>query len=200
MIATLHPELLKLLPRRRGWTRAEFERMAEMGLFADEKLELIEGEIVEKMTQNEPHVITVYRTPRIFERVFPEADYMVRVQAPLNLGRHSQPEPDIAVVEGNWSVHLQGHPSTALLVIEVSDSTLDTDRTIKASLYARAGIADYWIINLPERIVEIHRDPSEMADKPLGFCYRSVQRFMPEQSITPLAAPDYSIAVADLLP
>ncbi len=89
-------EALKHLPRQRGWTRAEFERMAELGLFADEKLELIEGVIVEKMTQNSPHVIVIYRAQEALESVFPKENFMVRVQAPLALGQRSLPEPDIS--------------------------------------------------------------------------------------------------------
>ncbi len=199
MATTLSPEILKYLPAQRGWTRAEFERIAELGLFADEKLELIEGVIVEKMTQNEPHALIIYHAPRVLEKGFDEARYMVRVQLPIALGE-SLPEPDIAVIAGNWRQLRGVRPTSAILIIEVSDSTLDTDRTIKASLYARAGIADYWIINLPERVVEIHREPAEMADKPLGFGYRSAQVFNDTQSVAPLAASEFSIAVADLLP
>jgi len=200
MTATMSLDVLKHLPNRRGWTRAEFERMAELGLFADEKLELIEGEIIEKMTQNSPHAIAVYRGPRALERVFEEAHFMVRVQLPLALSDSSLPEPDIAVVEGNWQEHRQRHPQTAVLVVEISDTTLDTDQTIKASVYARAGIPEYWIENLPERVLEVHRDPGPMADRPLGFGYRNVQIFTAQQSVAPLAAPQSPIAVADFLP
>ena len=200
MNTVLPLEVMKHLPRQRGWTRAEFERVDELGLFADEKLELIEGVIVEKTTQNSPHVIVIYRAQEAVEAVFPKDSFMVRAQAPLALSDNSLPEPDIAVVEGNWRQWTQQHPQTALLVIEVSDSTLDTDRSVKASLYARAGIADYWIINVQDRVLEVHREPAPMTGEALGFGYRSVQRFTAEQSIAPLTAPQNLISIADLLP
>jgi Uma2 family endonuclease len=199
MSITLSPELLQQLPQR-GWSRAEFERMAELGLFADEKLELIEGVITEKMTQNSPHATVIYRAPRALERVFDEAHFMVRVQAPLNLGARSQPEPDIAVVQGNWQQWTQQHPTTASLIVEVSDSTPETDRTIKASLYARSGIHEYWIVNVAERRLEFHRDAAPMSKKPLGYGYRNVQILTETDSTAPIAAPDATIAVSDLLP
>jgi Uma2 family endonuclease len=111
----------------------------------------------------------------------------------LALDPSSEPEPDLSVVVGSWKDYRETHPSSAVLVVEVADTSLEYDRDRKGSLYARARIADYWIINLPEQCVEVYRDPEQ------GI-YRSRRRFMPGEKISPLAAPDATINVADLLP
>jgi len=199
MTTTSNPQPLHR-PLRRGWTRAEFERMAEMGLFGpDERLELIEGEIIQKMTQNSPHATAYRLAEQALNRAF-ATGFDVRGQLPLALGERSQPEPDIAVVTGAPRDYAQAHPATAVLVVEVSDTTLSDDRTTKAGLYARAGVEEYWIINLSDRFLEVHRQPAAMAEQPLGYNYRSVTRHTEEESISPLAAPHASITVADLLP
>lgn len=187
------------LPNRKTWTRAEFMRMADLGLFADEKFELIEGEITKKMTQNGPHVASIYKTQEVLNRVFGKG-YMVRSQAPLALGAANQPEPDVAVVIGSVDDYTPDHPTTALLVVEVSHTTLAQDRAAKAGLYARAGIQEYWIVNISDRVLEVHREPAAMAEQPLGHHYRSITRHTDATSIAPLAAPDAIIAIADLLP
>ena len=87
-----------------------------------------------------------------------------------------------------------------MLVIEIAESSLRNDRTTKGGLYAMGGIADYWIVNLVDRVVEVHRDPVRMADQPFGHHYRSVTRHPEAATITPLAAPDAAIPVAELLP
>ena len=144
-------------PRR--WTREEYERLIEEGVFhEDERLELIDGEILERTPQNARHAATVtlvYET--LNERVL--ESYSVRVQLPLALGEDSEPEPDVAVVEGGARDYLQEHPRTAALVVEVADSSLPFDRNRKLPLYARNGIPEVWIVNVAEGRLEIHRDP-----------------------------------------
>ena len=108
--------------------------------------------------------------------------------------------PDAAVVPGDPRDYLDGHPSRPVLIVEVAESRLAFDRHHKASLYARAGIADYWIVNLVDRVVEVHRDPVADAAAPYGFHYRSITRLAPPATVTPLAAPTAVIFVADLLP
>jgi Uma2 family endonuclease len=131
------------LRERRGWTRIEFESMIELGLFApDEKLELIEGEIVPKITPIPPHATAIYKVQTVLLHVF-GAGYMVRVQLPLSLGEGSSPEPDLALVEGAPEDYSQSHPTGAILIVEVADATLLQDREVKAGLYAREGIAEY---------------------------------------------------------
>jgi Uma2 family endonuclease len=123
------------------------------------------------------------------------AGWIVMVQAPLALGLEAEPEPDLAVVRGEWRDFVAGPPSTAELVIEVSDSTLAFDQGTKANLYARAGIAEYWIINLPERVLEVRRRPD-----PARGEYQSISRHGSAEAVAPLADPTVTIAVRDLLP
>jgi Uma2 family endonuclease len=123
-----------------------------------------------------------------------------RLQSPLALGEHSEPEPDIAVVAGAPLDYLEAHPTTAALVIEVADSSLRLDRRFKAAVYARAGLQEYWIVNLIDRTLEVHRDPQPPVEGAEDWTYRSVEVLRQPAVVTPLDAPDARIAVADLLP
>ena len=162
-------------------------------------MELLEGEIVEKMPQDSPHATAIRRCERLLNHSF-TTDHIVQVQLPLALGLRSEPEPDVAVVAGSIADYEDSHPTTAILVIEISDSTLRVDRGLKASLYARTGIPDYWILNLGQRVLEVHRRPEPQRGKRLGYGYETIQTVPETESIAPLAAPDASILVADLLP
>ena len=189
-----------MLERVRRWTREEYERAGAVGLFQpDEHLELIDGVIVRKMVQGALHVAGVRKTQTALQFVF-NAGYDVRPQMPLALDPDGEPEPDIAVVHGSIQDYVQAHPTTAVLVVEVADNSLAIDRGSKASIYARARIADYWILNLVDRLLEVHREPAALAEQPLGHQYRSIARLGPEASVAPLAAPDAILRVADLLP
>ena len=126
--------------------------------------------------------------------------WYVRLHSPLALDAESEPEPDVAVVAGAPRDYLGVHPTTAVLVVEVADSSLRLDRRLKGGLYARAGLPDYWIVNLAEGVVEVHRHPQAVADAPHGAGYRSVEVLRPPATVAPLAAPDRPIRVADLLP
>ena len=184
----------------RGWTVSEFEKLFEAGFFApDARLELIEGQVFEKMSQNEPHARAIMLVQYKLMEVF-ATGYLVRMQIPLILGESSKPEPDAAVVRGSLRDGNTALPSTAELVVEISDSTLVQDQQTKAALYARAGIAEYWIVNLVERTLEVRRQPSVMANELLGHGYRSTQILLPGERIAPLSAPDTEIGVDELLP
>lgn len=188
-------------PGVRPMTREEYEKAGEVGIFGpEERLELIGGEVVKKVSpQLTPHAIGVRLAETALRRAFGEG-YEVRGQLPLALGLHSEPEPDVSVVVGSVRDYEKEHPKTALLVVEVADSSVRLDRKVKASLYAAAGIADYWLVNLPERVVEIHREPAPMADEPFGHHYRSITRHPETAIVSPLAAAAATIRVADLLP
>ena len=190
-----------ILPPRRPWSRREFERAGELGLFGpEERLELIGGEVVRKVTpQKTPHATSIRLVEEALRRVA-GSGFDVRVQLPLALGTHSEPEPDIAVVVGSPRDYELEHPTTAVLVVEVADTTLMFDRTTKASLYASAGVPEYWIVNLVDRTLEILREPSAMADQPFGHSYRSLTRCAAPQTATSLLAQDRPIQVEDLLP
>jgi Uma2 family endonuclease len=188
-------------PSVRPMTREEFERAGRLGLFGpEERLELIGGEVVRKMSpQDTPHASAISFTLEALQAVFRSGAY-IRVQLPLALGPHNEPEPDLAVVKGSPRDYETEHPTTALLLVEIADSTLRLDRGRKAALYARAGIAEYWIVNLVDRVLEVHREPAAMADQPLGHHYRSITRHPESASVSPLAATDCTITITDLMP
>lgn len=187
-------------PQTRRWTRDEYYQMADLGFFQDQRVELIDGEIIEMAPQKELHASVIGLVQRAVEAAF-GAGYWVRVQLPLFLSDISDPEPDIAVVPGGPRDYVgSDHPRTALLLIEVSEATLRFDRGRKASLYAASGFADYWIVNLIDMQAEVLRSPAPDDAAMFGFSYSDRRVLKPGESIAPLAAPSASIPVADLLP
>lgn len=185
--------------QRRLWTVDEFQRASGLGAFGDARLELIEGDLFRKASQTVAHAWGICAMDEALRGLFPTG-YDVRCQLPLILGPRSKPEPDLAVVAGSFHDYKRAHPTTATLVIEVSDTTLAMDRTTKAALYARAGIEDYWTVNLPDGVLEVHRQPAAMADQPLGHHYRSITRLTAADTLAPLGRPEISVAVSALLP
>ncbi len=184
----------------RRWTRAEYERMVAAGILTpDDRVELIDGEIVTRTPQGSAHATSVSLVQEALRSAFGTGAH-VRTQLPLAIGPTSEPEPDAAVVVGPPRAYREAHPQSALLVIEVADATLDYDRETKGSLYARAGLPDYWIVNLQDRVVEVHRDPVSDPQAPFGWRYATRERFGPADAIAPLARPDAPVEVADLLP
>jgi Uma2 family endonuclease len=182
-------------PALRRWTVAEYFRAAEAGVFdPEERLELIEGEIFRMSPQDSPHTTALDLTEDVLREIF-RSGYRVRTQKPLAIAADSVPEPDIAVVRGSVRDYAKAHPTTAVLVVEVADSTVWYDRNRKAPLYARAGIPEYWILNLRERALEVHRNPDQLSGK-----YQEITRCQEEGAISPLAAPTASISIRDLLP
>jgi Uma2 family endonuclease len=136
-------------PRKRLFTRTELERMEDAGIFhPDERIELIGGELFQKeLPLKSPHATAIRLCEAALRNIFTEG-YLVSVQLPLTLSERDEPIPDVAVVPGTIRDYEKHHPSTALLVVEVSETTLRFDRQVKASLYAWAGIPEYWIVNL----------------------------------------------------
>jgi len=186
-------------PQVRHWSRAEFYQLAEQGYFQGQRAELIEGEIMVMSPQKAEHFTTLERVTEVLRNLFGEGVH-VRMQGPLELGPHSEPEPDVAVVAGKREDYATQHPRTALLIVEVSDTTLMFDRTGKASLYARAGIEDYWIVNLVDLQVEVYRQPQPDATQRYGHHYASIWTLTDADHLNPLAAPAVTVAVAALLP
>lgn len=185
-------------PRARRWTKAEYSRMGELGWFRDQRVELIEGEIVVQSPQDFPHSKCTDRVHDALKAAF-GARAWVRMQLPVDFGPYSEPEPDVSVVPGNRDEY-QSHPEKALLIVEVASSSLSYDRGKKASLYARVGVADYWVVNLVDHQLEIFRDPVPEPTQPYGFGYRSVDVLEKGDSVTPLALKQITVPVADLLP
>jgi len=168
--------------RTKRWSREEYERAVAGGTFApDARLQLIEGEIVEMTPQGAAHVAAVRAVEEAVRALF-GSGYDVRVQAPLALLPDSEPEPDVAVVSGSFRDYREHHPTTAILVVEVADTSLEFDRTRKMTVYAQSGIPEYWLLNLPARRLEVYRDP----DTRVGN-YRSRTLLEPHQEITPVS-------------
>jgi Uma2 family endonuclease len=186
-------------PRRRLWTRHEFYRLVDLNFFRGQRVELIEGELVQMPAQKNVHLATICLVAEALRSAFGPG-YWVRPQGSLDLSPLSVPDPDVAVVPGSPKGCSTDNPTTALLIVEVSDTTLRYDRGRKASLYARAGIADYWIVNLVHRQLEVRRNPVPDSRQRYGFRYSSRTILAPSDFVMPLAAPQAQIAVADLLP
>lgn len=124
----------------------------------------------------------------------------MRTQGPIGLDDESEPEPDVAVVPGTVDDYLREHPARPVLTVEVSESSLGMDQRHKGSLYARAGLSDYWIVNLIDRVLEVYREPVRDAEAPFGWRYARREVLDLSMRATPLAAPNAAIRVADLLP
>jgi Uma2 family endonuclease len=184
-------------PRR--WTREEYYRLGELGFFRGQKVELIEGELMVASPQNALHSGIVYRVADVLSQAFGPG-YCARCQLPIDLGQPSEPEPDVAVVVGGWRQFLAAHPTSAELIVEVADTSLDYDRHRKGSLYACSGIRDYWIVNLVDNQVEVYRDPVPDPAAPHGWRYSSRIELHAGDSVSPLALPQTAITAADLLP
>ncbi|HVS70426.1 MAG TPA: Uma2 family endonuclease [Phycisphaerae bacterium] len=180
------------------FTREQYYQMADAGYFEGKRVELINGEILDMAAQKNSHVLGVSLATEALSKAFGQG-FWIRVQAPLNLADDSDPEPDVAIVAGRMRDYT-AHPQSALLVVEVSDTTLRLDRRDKAALYAAADIRDYWIINLIDNCVEILRDPAPDALFPRTHRYTTRAIFRAGDAVSPLAAPAAQIPVADLLP
>jgi Uma2 family endonuclease len=181
-------------PSVHRFTRDEYYRMAEAGLFTDERVELLDGEIITMSPQLSPHAFTVNQLLYLLITTL-GATVIVRGQTPIVLDDWSEPEPDIAVCQPDPDRYKNAHPrpDQVLLVIEVAESSLTYDRTRKAPAYAASAIPEYWIVNLIDRQVEVFTDP-----EPTRQRYRQ-QRFAFAGDV--LALPGGStIEVSDFLP
>ncbi len=186
--------------RTRRWTRKEYDRLVEIGvLHEDEPIELIGGELIVAEPKGSPHATAVALTADALRAAFGRG-WLVRQQDPIALDDDSEPEPDVAVVPGRARDYRAEHPARPALVIEVAESSLGFDRRYKGSLYARGGIADYWIVNLVDRVVEVRHRPIPAPAAKFGWRYAETRLFRAGATITPLARPDAAIAVDDLLP
>ena len=193
------PGFRSLRPWR--WTVSRYERAAALGWFRNQRVELIDGKVLTMPPQLEPHVSAILKARAALERAF-GAGYTVRVQAPVELSQWSKPEPDLAVVPGDADYYVvHGPPTSALLMVEVSDTTLIPDQTVKAPLYAKHSIQDYWIINLVQRRLEVHRQPrSDQVGRKRQFTYADVTLLGLDELVAPLALPGVRIAVKDMFP
>ncbi len=161
-------------------------------------VELIEGRVVNMAIQTELHYSVIALAETVMRQAFGVGSY-VRSQAPLNLLKMSVPCPDVCVVAGNIRDH-KSHPTAALIIVEVSVGTLGYDRNTKASLYAKAGIGDYWIVNVKRRKLEVRRRPVPDETALFGYSYADLSIYGPGDAVAPMAAPKSMVKVAELLP
>ena len=205
--ATRNPVVIEMIikeladgePKKLKWTKAEYHSIADLGFFEGKRTEFLEGEIIEMPTMNSPHATALEVSYDVLRDVF-KKNFAVRNQSPIDFGAEFEAVPDIAVVKGNARDFRAAHPQTADLIVEISDTTLSYDRNRKASLYAKFGILDYWILNLRNRTLEVYRHPSEDDNIYYGFGYAEKLTFNETGEVSPLAAPDAKIKIADLLP
>lgn len=181
------------------WRRVEYERLVDLGVLEGERLELIGGQLIVAEPKGSPHAAGVEMAGEALRAALPPG-WIVRMQNPVARDDESVPEPDVAVVRGRHTDYRHAHPASAALIVEVAESSLAFDRKQKGSLYARAGIADYWIVNLEDRVLEVYREPAPDLTAPFGWRYTAVMRARPPESVTPLAVPATPVAVAALLP
>jgi Uma2 family endonuclease len=188
------------LPTRFKLPAEWFYRLMDMSGADRLRIELIDGEVFEMPPQKNWHAAGIALTAQALEAIFGPG-YWVRQQASLDLSPFSVPDPDIAVVAGSI-LQWRGpkNPTTALLIVEVSDTTLAYDRGRKASLYAASAIADYWILNLEDGRLEVRRRPEPDAGQHFGWGYGDVTVLGPADRVAPIALPGGEVAVADLLP
>jgi len=172
--------------------------MGDSGWFKEKKVMLINGEILEMPPADPLHDMALTLIDAVMRTIF-SSGYFIRNQMSLVLGQSIDPIPDLAVVAGSPRDFLQ-KPATAALVVEVANSSLKFDTGDKASLYASAGIADYWVVDLVNRQLIVFRDPRPDPARPFGFFYANVMAYGAGQSTTPLRAPQASVTVNDLLP
>jgi Uma2 family endonuclease len=194
MNAELVGTLTEVEVARRRFTVAELIRLSDMGFLGDdERIELIQGEIVEMSPINVPHASTVNRLNTVLSRLFAHRG-TISVQNPVQLDNETLLQPDITVLRPRDDFYSMQHPSPedVLLVIEVSDSTLQYDRRVKRRLYGAASIIEYWLVDLTKHRIEVYREPQIDG-------YRSMTLYSPGETLSPLAFPDISLYVADIL-
>jgi Uma2 family endonuclease len=191
--------LKKAFPLRR-FTVSEYHRMIDAGiLYEGERAELIDGVIIQQMPQKSTHSAVINQMTRQFYQLVPKEEALLRVQTPIILTNNTEPEPDLAMVKPRVDVYVKAHPSSAdvLLLVEVSDTTLEYDQEIKLPRYAASGIPDVWIVNLVDDRIEVYRDPITLPD---GMdIYQTRTDLVKGDTLISHALPSLKIAVDEIL-
>jgi Uma2 family endonuclease len=200
-------------PSRRRWTRAECAALERLGLWDYERLELVDGELISKVGNKRPHnidgepintmgknrrhtfTLTAIRNWLIMAFGGPYVDTEASIDVAPDDNPTSEPQPDVIVLtRASWEIRdANPQPADLRLVVEISDSTLGFDLTTKAALYPRAGIADYWVLDVQARRLIVHRDPR-------NGLYQSITAYRAHEAVAPLAAPDREFPVAEAFP
>ena len=183
-------------PPRKRWTRAQCESLEASGIWEQEQLELVGGELISKMGKKVPHFFSLHALRRLLDGVF--TPRLVYTEIPIDVAAAdnptNEPEPDLVVLkEEIRDFGSNPQPSQLALVVEVADSSLRFDLTVKAALYARAGIEEYWVLDVNNRGLVAHRNPA-------AGHYTSVEYFKETESVPPLAAPTSALPVSEMLP
>ena len=187
-------------PGLHRWTRDEYERLIDHGfLDEDDPVELLDGLLLVKEPQHSRHRTSVLLVARAVERAFGEG-WFVQTQSPISLDDRSEPEPDVCVVRGSPRDYVDAHPRRPALIVEVAQLGLRLARGRKATAYARARVADYWIVHLIDRVLEVHRQPVRPGPAQRHWGYAAIETLGADGTIAPLAAPSAGVRVADLLP
>lgn len=186
--------------RTKRWTRIEYDRLIDLGAFGPgDRLELLAGDLVVGEPQGTPHMTGIRAAEEAFRQALGPG-WEVRTQAPVALDEESEPEPDVVVAPGSFRDYRHAHLSQPVLLVEVAEVSLESDREHKGSLYARARVPEYWIVNLADQVLEVYRDPVADPGAPSGWRYSSIATLRAGDVVTPLAASSAAIPVADLLP
>ncbi|MHB2015715.1 MAG: Uma2 family endonuclease [Candidatus Xenobia bacterium] len=183
----------------RRFSAEEYQRLYDLGILSDdERTELLEGEIVPVAAQNTPHIGAIFACTASFIRLLGDTHH-VGAQVTVRLTDWSKPDPDFVIISRrSWS---PGQPLTrGDLFVEVADDSLQKDRVYKSSLYAMAGIPEYWILNLVDRQLEVYRHPAPEPTAIYGHRYASRSIHVESESVVTLCRPDVSVPVRDLLP
>ena len=182
---------------RKKWSMSECRFLTDSGLLEPGKYELIEGEIVFKMGQGRIHIAVVTKILTALAAIF--GIESLQNQAQIGIGERDEfndPEPDVAVLRGRVDDYLEREPNPAtevLLLVEAANTSVKGDTTVKAAIYARHGLPDYWVVVIPTRQLIVHRQPTAQG-------YADVQTYAETEAVAPLAAPNSPVRVADLLP
>jgi Uma2 family endonuclease len=182
------------LPKRKIFTVAEYHKMIDAGVFVgNDNYELIEGEIVKKMTIGDYHISCVNRLTRLFSLQCGDKA-IVSVQNPVVIGDISEPEPDVALLKFQEDFYASGKASAedVLLIIEVSDTTVRYDRQTKIRIYAEAEVGEVWLVNLPRQILEVYSEPH-------GGKYKITKKYEKNQTVSPRFVPEIKIKVSDII-
>ena len=186
--------------KRVRWTVTDYFRMAEAGLFTDRRVELLNGEIIEVPAQATAHRAAVTKGSALLLAAFPPPGNWVVIQGTLRLSRYDAPDPDFHVFDAPVGAPDDQLP-LPLLVIEISDASYRKDAGAKLRAYARAGIPDYWIVNLGARRVEVYRRPENPTPgRRSGWRYAEVTMHGPGETVRPLLRPQLSFSVEAMLP
>ena len=186
-------------PKPYRYSITEYRKQGAAGAYGDHKTMLINGEVYILAQPAPPHNLSLGKTDDLLRTIF-TTGFHIRNQMALDVGTKSDPSPDLAVVPGSREDYATRQATTAVLVVEVSDSSLFMDSTTKAELYATAQVPEYWVIDLENRRVLVFRDPVSLPAGLGATAYRSHSTYDPNESFSPLAVPHAVIRVSDLLP